>query len=141
MLTPKPRLYTAGLRVQRNSVLLNYAAHSGAVLESGNRGFGRAAIPIGTILYAQLSIGTLTSSSIEVSACGPTLPAAPCPCSACTGQHNWEDRAHRDAGMEVLKLRGCPSPAALHNIQVAVASSKFSGGFTSTHEIFCWTPS
>lgn len=29
--------------------------------------------------------------------------------------------------MEVLMLRGCPSPAALHKIQVAAALSKFSG--------------
>lgn len=61
----------------------------------------------------------------------PPFPACPLPtvrwhCPAQLGRVG-------TTGMEVLMLRGCPSPAALHKIQVAAASSKFSEGLLSPH--------
>lgn len=145
MLTPKTSMYTVGLREQRNSVL-NDVAYSRAILERGNRGFGRAAIPAGTILsYMLCSVVHWDPDFFQQrSVClWSHLSCCPLPmlCLRCSAQLGRQGTPWCWDGIEVLKLRGCPSPAAFHNTQMAVASSKFSGGFTSTHEIFWWTPS
>lgn len=95
--------------------------------------------PIGTIqpvphLHAQLGcslVPKLLASQDEAARdtslpylC-PPIPACPLPTVPlhCPAQLGREGAPRR----EVLMLRGCPSPAALHEIQVAAASSKFSG--------------
>ena len=82
---------------------------------------------------AWLFITTQTSASKDQAAqdtrlpylCPHLLPACPLPTipSCCPAQLGREGTPR----MEVLMLMGYPSPAGLHKIQVAAASSKFSG--------------
>lgn len=127
-----------GPRAQKNSTLPSSMTHSRATLQRGNQRFGRAAgdHPDGAspACSAWVFTGTQTSASNDKAAWDthPLPPACPLPSTSLfTLPSTPGKRGH--TWMEVLILRGCPSPITLHKIQVAACMQQALWGFPSPH--------